>query len=56
MRRLYEWSHRRFPAYIDCRPIYVSRSLQQGGFEIQKEVNYSLYGLPVEIILANPQH
>lgn len=54
MIKLYEWSHARFPAAIDCRPIFVQRSIELAGFHVQVCMKMSLWGLPVEIVLANP--
>lgn len=52
MIKLYEWSHDRFPAFIDCRPIYVQPALVQAGFRILAVKCTSMWGLPVEIVLA----
>jgi ubiquinone/menaquinone biosynthesis C-methylase UbiE len=52
MLRLYEWAHERMPKYVDCRPIYVQQSLEEAGFEVVEAVARSMWGLPVEIIVA----
>ena len=50
--RLYEWAHRKWPKYIDCRPIYLEQSLRDAGYEIGKKEKVKLFGLPVEIVVA----
>ncbi len=50
--RLYEWAHRKWPKYIDCRPIYLEQSLRDAGYEIIKKEKVKLFGLPGEIVLA----
>lgn len=52
IKRFYEWLHERFPLVIDCRPIYVVRSLQEARYEIEGFERVSLFGLPVEIVVA----
>ena len=50
--RLYEWAHRQFPAYVDCRPIYVRDALERSGFTIQSEEMRAMWGLPVALCVA----
>lgn len=52
MRNIYEWGHDKFPAVIDCRPIFVRASLEESGFSIVEGMMTSVGGLPVEIVLA----
>jgi ubiquinone/menaquinone biosynthesis C-methylase UbiE len=53
LRNLYEWSHRRFPQLVDCRPIFVQQALEESGFATMDADLISLWGLPVEISIAN---
>jgi ubiquinone/menaquinone biosynthesis C-methylase UbiE len=48
----YMWLHDHFPAWIDCRPILLQQTLIRHGFEIIKARQDSLFGLPIEIVLA----
>ena len=51
---VYEWFHRRFPRFLDCRPIHVRNALESAGFEVQHARMKSMV-LPVEIaVAANP--
>lgn len=50
--RIYEWFHQHVPNYVDCRPIYVVKTLQESGFEISRTEHGQMWGLPVEICLA----
>jgi ubiquinone/menaquinone biosynthesis C-methylase UbiE len=52
--RLYEWGHERWPALLDCRPIYLRKSLEAGGFRVQAAKVQTMWGLPVEITLGRP--
>ena len=48
--RAYEWIHDRFPQYVDCRPIYVERSLREAGFKITSTKRISILDLCGEIV------
>jgi demethylmenaquinone methyltransferase/2-methoxy-6-polyprenyl-1,4-benzoquinol methylase len=50
--RVYDWTHKKFPAYIDCRPIEVCKVVERAGFEVSAGTLRSMWGLPVEIIIG----
>jgi len=50
--RLYEWCHARWPAVIDCRPIYVPETIRAAGFRLLSTRHMSMWGLPVAVVLA----
>jgi demethylmenaquinone methyltransferase/2-methoxy-6-polyprenyl-1,4-benzoquinol methylase len=52
MSRLYNWAHINFPEYCDCRPIPTAEILLYNGFTIKDHKRSSMWGLPVDIILA----
>ena len=50
--RLYEWTHNKWPKYVDCRPIYVEQSLLDAGYQIKSKERVKIFRLPAEIIVA----
>jgi ubiquinone/menaquinone biosynthesis C-methylase UbiE len=52
MMKLYLWSHRRFPHFVDCRPIFAREAIESAGFEILEQKILTMWGLPVEIVLG----
>jgi ubiquinone/menaquinone biosynthesis C-methylase UbiE len=48
---VFEWTHKHFPNFIDCRPIYVREALKDAGFTIQKALKKHMW-IPVEIVLG----
>jgi demethylmenaquinone methyltransferase/2-methoxy-6-polyprenyl-1,4-benzoquinol methylase len=49
-----EWGHRHFPNFLNCRPIYVQKALQEAGFQIQNVQRRSQW-VPVEIVLGSKE-
>ena len=50
--RLYEWTHKKFPQYVDCRPIYLEQSIKDAGFKIEYRKNVKLFGLPGAVVIG----
>jgi len=50
--RLYEWAHRKWPRYADCRPIYVERSMTACGYTVRSRARARMAGLPLDTVLA----
>lgn len=50
--RLYEWFHELLPAYVDCRPINGFEMVQAAGFKLENRQVKSMWGLPVELLVA----
>ena len=51
--RIYEWFHEKMPSAVDCRPILAQEDLAAAGFSLGEVTALSMWGLPVEIILAH---
>lgn len=54
MEKLYGWSHRHFPTFVDCRPIAVGQVIEAAGFTLTERRDLSMWGLAVELVLARP--
>lgn len=49
MVKAFEWTHRHLPNFLDCRPIFVRRALEQAGLVIE-ETRLEHIWIPVEIV------
>ena len=52
MMKMYVWAHKKFPNFVDCRPIFAKKALESAGFDIVTQKILSMWGLPVEIVLG----
>lgn len=48
---VFEWTHKHFPKFLDCRPIYVRQAIEAAGFIVRKSLTRHMW-IPVEIILG----
>ena len=49
--RMFEWTHRHFPNFVDCRPIFVRRAVEEAGFEVKRDIRKNMW-VPVAIVLG----
>ncbi len=54
MQRAYDWMHRHFPHFVDCRPIELIKLLSANGLRVSKAVDLEIWTLPVLAVLARP--
>ena len=40
----YEWTHRHFPNFVDCRPTFVSQIIAAAGFQVTEKQNLTDLG------------
>lgn len=52
MTKIYKWANQNFPDYVDCRPILTLQELKKAGFFIKKEEELTMWGLPVDVVVA----
>ena len=52
MMKLYKWFHDKFPNLVDCRPIYVKKSLDNADFGIIESEELKMWGLLAEIVVG----
>jgi ubiquinone/menaquinone biosynthesis C-methylase UbiE len=51
MTEIFEWTHRHFPNYLDCRPILVRRAIEDAGFQTVESRLVKMW-INVEIVCA----
>ena len=49
--RAFEWTHRHFPNFVDCRPIYVRQAVEGAGFKVDKALRMQMW-VPTAIVLG----
>lgn len=53
LEKIYVWMHRHFPHIVDCHPIEVEKTLEEGGFQIEQAEHTDIWSLPVAIVRAS---
>lgn len=53
MLRFYEWLHRKFPKYVDCRPVDLKEIFRKSGFDEIKGIGINAIGLKIKIKTAS---
>jgi ubiquinone/menaquinone biosynthesis C-methylase UbiE len=48
---IFEWTHRHFPNYLDCRPILVRRAVEDAGFHVDESRLMKMW-INVELVRA----
>jgi len=48
---IFEWTHKHFPNFLDCRPIFVRKAIQEAGFQIESAERKTMW-VPVEVVLG----
>jgi ubiquinone/menaquinone biosynthesis C-methylase UbiE len=48
---IFEWTHRHFPNYLDCRPILVRRAVEDAGFHVDESRVMKMW-INVELVRA----
>ena len=49
---VYLWLHRHFPHFVDCRPIQVTRRVEDAGFAVRERAELSIWGIRVVALVA----
>lgn len=52
--RVYERVHDLLPRYVDCRPIFARKLLEESGFTVVEMETTPLWGLTAEVVVARP--
>ncbi len=53
LQRAYDWMHRHFPHFVDCRPIDVAAVLSASGFRVRNTVQLEVWTLPITAVTAD---
>jgi demethylmenaquinone methyltransferase/2-methoxy-6-polyprenyl-1,4-benzoquinol methylase len=48
---VFEWTHKHFPNFLDCRPIHVREAMERAGLRIERALKKHMW-VPVEIVLG----
>jgi ubiquinone/menaquinone biosynthesis C-methylase UbiE len=51
---LFEWTHKHFPNFLDCRPILARNAIEAAGFRIESAERKTMW-VPVEIVLGRKE-
>lgn len=54
MTEIFEWTHRHFPNYLDCRPILVRQAIEDAGFQVRDSKTMKMW-IEVEIVCGVKQ-